>query len=430
MKNITTFQKSINKKSFSRGWIIVIACMLIQAIPFSVASNIQPQFISYVIKGDGFTLTAFSLIFTIGTLASAIASPLIGYIYSKVNVKLFFLIGCIISGAGFASFALAKNLWQFYLIAAIVQIGTTIFSSIGIPLIINSWFNKEVRGKALSLAFAGGSIGNIVLQILVVNSLMSCGFRETYFKYGVISLIVGVPITLFLLKLPDKDTISIKEKPSSKTNKLDKSNGFSFKELRKMKIFWIFSIGYVFIGLAIAALSIQYPNYLKILIKNSSAFIGITPHFIGTIGSLFAIFSLLGNLLGGILFDKIGVTNSLIIAFILSVISCISLIFTKNSPTLSYVFSITKGLSVYSYMMGPAYLTSHFFGKKNFTTILGITNLMFAIGFSVGSTFFAIIVNKLGYTAAWSFILLFIIIAFSALIFADISVTKTKKSFN
>ena len=269
MKNITTFQKSINKKSFSRGWIIVIACMLIQAIPFSVASNIQPQFISYVIKGDGFTLTAFSLIFTIGTLASAIASPLIGYIYSKVNVKLFFLIGCIISGAGFASFALAKNLWQFYLIAAIVQIGTTIFSSIGIPLIINSWFNKEVRGKALSLAFAGGSIGNIVLQILVVNSLMSSGFRETYFKYGVISLIVGVPITLFLLKLPDKDTISIKEKPSSKTNKLDKSNGFSFKELRKMKIFWIFSIGYVFIGLAIAALSIQYPNYLKILIKNS-----------------------------------------------------------------------------------------------------------------------------------------------------------------
>ena len=80
-------------------------------------------------------------------------------------------------------------------------------------------------------------------------------------------------------------------------------------------------------------------------------------------------------------------------------------------------------------MMGPAYLTSHFFGKKNFTTILGITNLMFAIGFSVGSTFFAIIVNKLGYTAAWSFILLFIIIAFSALIFADISVTKTKKIF-
>ena len=42
-------------KKFATGWLIVVACMLIQAIPFGVASNIQPQFVSYVVEEKGFT---------------------------------------------------------------------------------------------------------------------------------------------------------------------------------------------------------------------------------------------------------------------------------------------------------------------------------------------------------------------------------------
>ena len=51
--------KTINKKRFATAWVIVVACMLIQAIPFGVASNIQPQFVSYVVEERGFTLAGF-----------------------------------------------------------------------------------------------------------------------------------------------------------------------------------------------------------------------------------------------------------------------------------------------------------------------------------------------------------------------------------
>lgn len=80
--------------------------LLIQAVPFGVASNIQPQFISYVVEGEGFSLASFSLIFTIGTLVSAIASPGIGYIYNRVNPKLMYLVGSILACGGF---------WLFHL---------------------------------------------------------------------------------------------------------------------------------------------------------------------------------------------------------------------------------------------------------------------------------------------------------------------------
>ncbi|MGL5066821.1 MAG: MFS transporter [Sarcina sp.] len=169
-----TVSKSGSKK-FLTGWLIVVGCMLIQAVPFSVASNIQPQFMDYVVNGEGFTVAGFSLIFTISTIIGAIASPMIGKMYSKYNPKILLIAGAILSGLGFMSFGLASSLWQFYIIGGITQIGTAVISSIGVPLLINSWFAEEVKGKALGLTFAGGAFGNMFLQQMTAISLMNFG---------------------------------------------------------------------------------------------------------------------------------------------------------------------------------------------------------------------------------------------------------------
>ena len=62
------------KSTFFYGWLIVVGCMLIQAIPYSLAANIQSSFTSYVTEAEGFTYTQFSLIFTIGTVVSALCA--------------------------------------------------------------------------------------------------------------------------------------------------------------------------------------------------------------------------------------------------------------------------------------------------------------------------------------------------------------------
>ena len=90
------------KKSFFYGWVIVAACMLIQAVPFSIAANLQPTFTNYVMSAEGFTLAQFSLIFTIGTVVSAVCSPFIGKLYSnpKTNIKLLYTVGVLMLEIG------------------------------------------------------------------------------------------------------------------------------------------------------------------------------------------------------------------------------------------------------------------------------------------------------------------------------------------
>mgnify|MGYP001565186064 CR=1 FL=1 len=416
-------------KKFATGWLIVVACMLIQAIPFGVAANIQPQFMAYILSPDsgyGFTQAGFSLIFTLGTVVSAIASPFIGAMFNKVSIKKMYLMGSILSGGGFLAFSMCKELWQFYLVAGIVQVGTAAISSIGVPLLINGWFDELSKGKAMGLAFAGGSIGNIFLQSMTAYSLTNFGISKSYFMFGTLSLIVGIPITLLFLRMPKNDSEIVKGKKKSNGKEEKEQStvsvdwGYSLKEVKNLKFFWLFALGLFFLGMYVSVLAVQYPAYLKNFLK-------VDPMIVGIVGSTFAIFSLGGNLLGGVIFDKLGITKGLMVAFALAATSCLALMNAGLIPMLAPIFAALKGSSVFAYMMGPSLLAGSFFGKKEFGAILGVVQIFFAVGFAAGSSIFGLLVDKMGYSIAWIFVLSFIVVCYVALITASVGMSKLNK---
>lgn len=401
-----------NKKGIQKGWIMVIVCMLIQAVPFGIASNIQPLFIHPVTSEYGFSLTGFSLLFTIGTIVAAIAAPIIGTLFSKINLRIIYTVGAILCGGGFTLFSMCTKLWQFYAVAAVVQVGTAIISSIGVPLLINSWFDSNIRGKALGIAFAGGSIGNIFLQQLATRSLVANGPSKSYLIFGLVSLITAIPIALFLVKMPKDNSEVVKgnnKEQEENTNSKEVDISYTLKEAQKNKFFWMMSIGFLFVGLYVSAYSVQYANYFQGVLKLDAA-------VIATAGSIFAVSSLGGNVLGGLLFDRLGVLKCLSLSAVFVFISGIFILLSGNNPIYAYLFSAVRGLAVYVYMMAPAYMVGQYFGKKEYGGILGMMNLVFAVGFSCGSVLFGVLVSSFGYNTTWMIILGFVTMAFILLL--------------
>ncbi len=428
MDNIINEQQPKGKKTFFYGWVIVAACMLIQAVPFGVAMNVQPQFINFVTNGEGFTLTQFSLVFTIGTIVSAVASPAIGKILSKpkTNIKLAFLVGSILSGGGYALNSLAGgNLWAYYGIAALVQVGTAIISAIGVPLLVNSWF-KNNKGMAMGLAFSGGGIGNIFLQQIAARLLTNpdIGYSKAYFIFGMISLVVSIPVSLFLVKLPkgpeDLAGNLPKKKDSAQTKHV--SWGYTFSEVSKMKLFWILCIGFIFVGFYVSGLSVQYISYLYS--------IGLNASFVANVGSIFALFSIFGNLCGGLLFDKLGIKGSLILAGIMVICCSLCLIFLPNINFLGYIFAVLLGISMFAYIIGPSYLSGALFGDREFGTILGIVQVFFAIGYAVGTVIFGLSVENLGYTTSWMITIGYALAAYACLLISSVGIEKHNRDIN
>lgn len=395
-----------NKKKF----FMVFVCMFMQAIPFGVAQNIQPLFIPYVIQKFNFSLAAFSLIFTFGAIAAAVFSPFLGKLFEKINIKILFIIGTTLSSLGFLAFGLATSLPQFYLFSAISQIGCVLFSGLGVPYVINHWFPKEGRGKALGIAFSGGSIGNVFLQQITSYMLASRGVTYSYIVFGLIALICSLPVILLFIRLPKEEEVeTVNPDEAVEEAQSPKYEGPSAAEVRKNKYFWIFTVGYAIIAIAISALSTQYATYFTGELQMSAA-------LVGTLGSTFALFCLFGNVAGGALFDKIGTLKTMSISLILQVIAIIALLMAKNIHGVAFLFSIAYGLNVFSYMSAPAFMASDVFGKKDSSVKLGIISLFFACGFALGSTLFGAVTDNFGFSAGWIMLLVCVFIGYALLL--------------
>lgn len=405
-----------NKKKF----IMVFICMFLQAVPFGVAQNIQPLFIPYVVKEFGFSLGGFCLIFTFGALASAACSPLLGKLFEKVNIKVLFIAGTLLSSLGFLGFGFATNLPTFYILSAVSQIGCVLFSGLGVPYVINHWFPGEGRGKALGIAFAGGSIGNVFLQQVTAHTLAAKGPSYSYILFGLVAIICSLPVILFFLRLPKPDEVESVENFNGEEKSTSKGfEGLGIKAVTKNKYFWVFSIGYAIIAVSISALSTQYATYF-------TGDLGMSATLVGTLGSVFAFFCLIGNVTGGALFDKIGTRKTMTISMVLGIIAIIAMLAAEKMHGLAFVFSIAYGLNVYSYMSAPAFMATDVFGKKESSAILGTISLLFAVGFALGSTVFGMIVDNLGFTIAWLAMLGCIIVGYTLLL---TSIKKVKAQY-
>lgn len=414
------------KKKIQFGFLIALGCFLIQAIPFGVASNIHPQFLAYIIEEHGFSLASISGMFTVGTIISALFSPTIGNLFKKINAKIVFLGGAILSAGGVFVLSIAGDtLPLFYIGYGVSQIGTAAISSIGIPVLISSWFDESIKGKVSGIIFAGSGLGNIFLQQFSVKWIAEVGYQQAYARFALLSIIVGVVLALLIIRMPKDKSEVVGAKATDENTKIEASSeenkwGYSFAELKNIKAYWLFAIAFIFIGIYVSALASQYSAYLKSLQIYDVA-------TLGTVGSIFALCSLIGNLMGGTLYDKLGATKTTIIGFILATTACLSLIFAPKVPALAYLYGATKGLSVFAYILAPSMLTGLLFGNKDFGGILGITQVFFALGFAFGSFLFGVIVDSLGYTIAWYVILGAIIIAYATLLMVIKSMTKLNK---
>ena len=432
------------KKTVSNGYkyFMVFLCMLTQAIPYGIAQNIQPLFVHPLVNTFHFTLASYTLIFTFGAVAASIASPFIGKALEKVNYKIMYLIGIGLSALAYVIFGISTKLPAFYIAAIVCMIGSTFYSGQGVPWVINHWFPAKGRGAALGIAFCGGSIGNIFLQPATQGILehFMTGNAKTghltsmapFFIFAIALLVIGVIIALFIRTPKENEIVATAEeiqanKKEQAAAKAKEFSGFTSKQVLKMKWFWVFSLGFLIIGLGLASLNEDYAAFLDTKLTLTD---------VGLIGSMYGVGCLIGNVSGGVLFDKFGTAKSMTYAACMYVLSIAMMVFVSIQPygatqsrVAGYAYAIFCGLAVFSYMSGPAFMAKDLFGAKEQGVMLGYVGLAYAVGFAIGAPLFGIIKGMASFTVAWYFMMAFVIIGFALLIVAVIQIKKYQKKY-
>lgn len=278
------------KKIDIRHMMIIFGCMLLQAVPYALTQNVPPLFIHYLHEDFQFNLANIGLIFTIGAVASSIVSPIGGKFYSKFSTKMVMFAGLLISCVGLFMNAFVSRLWLYFLANAIIQIGCVIYSSLGMPYLIGTWFDTKQKAQALGVAFAGGAIGNFFWQPIFVHLLHRYalnsirGLHFVYFILACSALVAGILVFVFLLR----DSHQKQQKATAQPTQ--HFTGIGARRTLHLPSFWLLALGMFFIGLNVSAQGSQYANFFDVM-KMPATVLGIA-------GSILAIACLIGNVGG------------------------------------------------------------------------------------------------------------------------------------
>ncbi|VIF75229.1 transporter, Major Facilitator Superfamily (MFS) [Clostridioides difficile] len=410
---------SNSQKGFFRGWLVVFAGLILMISVYGIVNNCASLFIKPVTEDLGFSRSEFSLYYTVIALSTMVIALFMGKLAKKFKLKNIILVGCVLAGIGYIGYSYASSIYVFYLMSIFSGLGLGMTTLTPLSIIISNWF-IEKRGLALGLTFMGSGVGGMIFNPIANYIILNYSWRQSYLVLGIIILVTTIPVVLiFMSERPGDKGLLPYGYSNSSENVLDTSaRGIMLGDAVKTKIFWIMVVGLILITIIAMGVQMHIASYLTD--------IGYSPTFAASVISINMGVVILGKILLGYVFDKVGCEKGVIFVGLQVFLGVLALLFASKYPAI-IVFIICWGIGNCMGTIVPALITSEIFGKRDYSTIVGVVNAVVLLGAALGSA----VTGKLydmsgGYTLAWMTYLVLTVIMVG-LILISLVLGKKKK---
>lgn len=412
----------MKKPKLFYGWYIVLACMLIIGAGIGLFHNSFAVFAASVPEDLGFKRGAFALYVTVQAVASTVATPFYAYLFQRFGLRTIMLTASVVCSGIHFGFSFSTHLWQFYVLAAVLGCFDIAIGVIPIGTLCNNWF-FEKRGLAAGIAFAGSGLVAAVMIPLLSVVIEHFGWQMAYRTIGGCALALLLPTLLLIIRDKPQD-IGLLPLGSSEHERLSPEHGrvlaegMTRAEALRSPVFYLFA----FSTFCSATLSVGLVMHIAAYLSE----IGYTAGYAGAIVSLSMLAMLLGKLIFGIIFDRLGLAAGAFLSGFLFFLAS-SLLLFAGIGAVPLLFALTFGFAYSTQTVSVTLLTSHFFGEKEFTGIFSLVVMVMMIGYAVGSPIPAGIYDVTGsYTAAWLFFVLLSILTTTGYMVAVVLRKKTR----
>jgi len=354
-------------KPSNYGWVVVGFVFLAQVVAFGLVYSFG-VFFKPLAEGFGWSRTATVGAFSAYSMTHNFFAPITGKMADKYGPRVVAIMGGFCIGLAMFLMSTITAIWQLYLFyAAIFSLG---IASIYAPLMamVSQWFEKDKRGFAIGIATAGLGVGSLVFSPFSAWLITSYSWQMAYLVMGGISWVVFIPIVIFLRRAPNTGMEAGQRGGPSKD--------FTAAEALKTRAFWMLSLAWFFMGIALWAVMI---NMVPLLTD-----IGVPMVTAGTIAGTIGAGSIAGRVGMGFLSDKIGRKGGILIGFGAQLIAVILLLFCQEI-WMFFLFAVIFGFG-YGGAAGilPAFPVDYF-GSKATATILGLMIILGGVGVALGT---------------------------------------------
>ena len=336
----------------------------------------------------GWSRTQMSFVLTVFTVAQALAAPLIGYLIDRHGARRVLLPSLLVYAVLLAAIPLAvAELWQLLLLFFLIGFFATGTNSISYVRVISAWFDRR-RGLALGITMAGGGLGFFYVPPYVQYLIDLSGWRAGY--YGLVGLVMlAVPVIYLLLResplelglMPDG---IVAEKNAVRGGEL---SGLLRAEVVKQRNFWMLFV--VFASLAFCLYGVL-PHLVPMLMDR-----GMQGSKAALVASTVGVTMIAARWGVGYLIDRFFAPYIALPCFLLSAIG-LAMLATGTMGWQVFIAAAFIGLSAGAEFDLLAFLTSRYFGLRNFAGIYALLFIAFLIGASLGPLAYGAVYEQTG----------------------------------
>ena len=294
------------------------------------------------------------------------------------------LAGAIITGLGFISLSLMNTPVHFYISYIVVGAGIAAMGQVPCTAVISNWF-EEKRGLALGLTSAGVGLGGLILSPLIGSLIIPLlGWRVAYLSLGLITCIIVIPLTLFVIKSrpgglntgsgEGSDAGIREESPNREFSPASADPG---RQLMSAPL-WLISIAFLLSQFSLTgSLQSQVPHFEDIGLP-----VAVAATVLGGVGLI----SSFSKFFFGWLCDIIKVKYAFILAILFEAggtFILMSIASTSHSSVL-WLYILIMGMGAGSWLPVMSMFVSTHFGLAAYGTLFGVVNFALSVGVAAG----------------------------------------------
>ena len=375
------------KRRIHRAWWMLIGCCLLQGGSLGIIHNCRGIFYDPVIEDLGFGMGAFSFYILFFGVCSCFVLPFVGKLFRKVDSRI--LLGgasLVFSGTVFVM-GFFHSLPAFYIAGAIQGFASAFLMFFPAPYILGNWFHKK-RGLAVGLSAAVAGLAGVLGNPLGSAIIRAFGWRRGFFSFGLISLAMMFPVSVFLLRRSPEDVGCRPygaEDDDALTGESCPLDGVPASRARRESAFWLLILA----GL-LAAFMCSYYAHLSPL--------GIYFGYGSMVGALMVSCSMAGNVAGklllGQLYDRFGLRMAL--AAGTAVTGAGYLLLLINSIPARIIGATLYGFSMATSTVMIPITIRDVYGSRDYGELLSYSSMVSTLGTSINMAIIGYMVDGFG----------------------------------
>lgn len=378
---------------FHWAWMVFLATAIMNAYYACSYSQVS-QFMAPVLeKYPDISRTAFSLVFSIHALSSAVYLTFFGKVNKLIGSENVPIIGGLGLVCGFLIYSTAQNIVVFYIGAFLTGLCAAFFSSAITITLFNKWFAKgqaTLLAVSMTIGALVGTLGSRWVGGLISGNGYVSALRTIAIGMLIVTIVVRALLRLDPAKLGIKPCWSDEKaaEATKETKAAVEADGVTMKEAMKTYNFYAIMGVFLLFGLCFYA---TYQN-LNVYMRD----LGFDTTLIGTIFGLVFLINAITMIPGGLVADFLGCRLTMLVLIVIFIAALAIMAFTVPTSGLMIAVCVMMGLAfMFPKVLSGAMVLSAF-GKKDSASFVGVIQSMICIGAFIGSPILNFVYDKTG----------------------------------